>query len=306
MEKGENSLKKKKKHKSLVMTEKMFWFAMPAFLMYFTFWIFPVLQLSRYSITNFNGINQNYDIVGFKNYITLYKEGTLLNAIPNTVIYAVVLVAVSNIIALALALLLDSNIKGKAVYRTAAYLPTLFSAIVIGFIWSYVYMPGNGMIAAIMNSVGLDGSRFNILAGFKSALYAIITVDIWKHIGTTMIIYLAGLQTIDTSLIEAGKIDGCSGWQMIRLIKVPLISATITINVVLSIINGLKAYDYVFIMTNGGPGKSTNTLMYSIYKLAFTEQLMGKSAALSVVAFILIIGITICMLIYMNKREVEM
>lgn len=288
------------------MTNKMFWFAVPAILMYFTFWIFPVLQLFRYSITNFNGINKNYDIVGFKNYITLYKEGTLLNAVPNTIIYAVVLVAVSNIIALALALLLNVNIKGKGIYRTAAYLPTLFSAIVIGFIWSYVYMPSDGMIATIMNNIGLDGSNFNILAGFKSALYAIITVDIWKHIGTTMIIYLAGLQTIDISLIEAGKIDGCSGWQMIRRIKVPLISATITINVILSIINGLKAYDYVFIMTNGGPGKSTNTLMYSIYKLAFTEQLMGKSAALSVVAFILIITVTICMLIYMNKREVEM
>ncbi len=299
-------MKKKKKHKSLVMTNKMFWFAVPAILMYFTFWIFPVLQLFRYSITNFNGINKNYDIVGFKNYITLYKEGTLLNAVPNTIIYAVVLVAVSNIIALALALLLNVNIKGKGIYRTAAYLPTLFSAIVIGFIWSYVYMPSDGMIATIMNNIGLDGSNFNILAGFKSALYAIITVDIWKHIGTTMIIYLAGLQTIDISLIEAGKIDGCSGWQMIRRIKVPLISATITINVILSIINGLKAYDYVFIMTNGGPGKSTNTLMYSIYKLAFTEQLMGKSAALSVVAFILIITVTICMLIYMNKREVEM
>ncbi len=299
-------MKKKKKHKSLVMTNKMFWFAVPAFLMYFTFWIFPVFQLFRYSITNFNGINRNYDMVGFKNYITLYKEGTLFHAIPNTIIYAVVLVAVSNIIALALALLLNANIKGKGIYRTAAYLPTLFSAIVIGFIWSYVYMPGNGMIATIMDSLGMDGSKFNILAGFKSALYAIIAVDIWKCIGTTMIIYLAGLQTIDSSLIEAGKIDGCNGWQMIRLIKVPLISATITINVILSVINGLKAYDYVFIMTNGGPGKATNTLMYSVYKLAFTEQLMGKSAALSVVAFILIIAVTICMLIFMNKREVEM
>ncbi|WMJ89586.1 carbohydrate ABC transporter permease [Anaerocolumna sp. MB42-C2] len=299
-------MKKKKMHKSLVMTNKMFWFAVPAFLMYFIFWIFPVFQLFRYSMTNFNGIDQNYDFVGFKNYITLYKEGTLLNAVPNTLIYAVVLVAVSNIIALALALLLNANIRGKGIYRTAAYLPTLFSAIVIGFIWSYVYMPSDGMIATIMNNIGMDGSKFNILAGFKSALYAIITVDIWKHIGTTMIIYLAGLQTIDTSLIEAGKIDGCSGWQMIRMIKIPLISATITINVVLSIINGLKAYDYVFIMTNGGPGKATNTLMYSIYKLAFTEQLMGKSAALSVVAFILIIAITICLLIFMNKKEVEM
>lgn len=283
----------------------MFRFAVPALLMYFIFWVFPVLQLFRYSVTDFNGINQDYNFIGFRNYATLMQEGTLQTVIPNTLIYTVVLVVVSNVLALALAFLLNAKIKGKGFYRTAAYFPTLFSAIVIGFIWSYVYMPGDGMIAGLMDLVGLKGSEFNILASFKTALYAIITVDIWKHIGTTMIIYLAGLQTLDISLLEAGRVDGCTGWQMIRKIQIPLISATVTINVVLSVINGLKAYDYVFIMTNGGPGKSTNTLMYAVYKLAFTEQLMGKSAALSVVSFIVIIGITIAMLIYMNKREVE-
>ena len=152
----------------------------------------------------------------------------------------------------------------------------------------------------------MDGSKFNILAGFQSALYGITIVDIWKNIGTAMIIYLAGLQTIDESMLEAGQIDGCTGFQLMRYVKLPLISATITINVILSVIAGLKAFDYVFIMTNGGPGKSTNTLMYTIYKIAFTDQMLGKSAALSVIAFIVIIAITIVMLFFMNKREVEL
>jgi raffinose/stachyose/melibiose transport system permease protein len=295
-----------KKAKSLVMPYRMFWFVVPAFIMYFIFWIFPMLQLFRYSVTNFNGINHNYNFIGMRNFITLAKEGTLETVIPNTLIYTIVLVIMTNVLALTLAMLLDTKILGKSIYRTAAYFPTLFSAIVIGFIWSYVYMPSDGMIASLMNAVGMDGSKFNILASFKSAIYAIIVVDIWKHIGTIMIIYLAGLQTIDNSLIEASRADGCTGFQMIRKIKIPLISSTITINVILNVINGLKAYDYVFIMTNGGPGKATNTLMYSIYKLAFTEQMMGKSAALSVVSFILIIAITIGMLIFMNKREVEL
>lgn len=296
---------KKKKEKSLTMPRKMFWFSTPALLMYSIFWVLPVFQLLRYSFTNFNGVNQNYDFVGFKNYITLLKDGTLQAVLPNTLIYTVVLVIFSNLLALVLALLLNTKIRGKGLYRTAAYIPTLFSSIVIGFIWTYVYMPSDGLIASLMNTMQLDGSSFNILASFKTALYAIVVVDIWKQVGTTMIIYLAGLQTIDNSLLEAAQIDGCGGWQMIRLIKVPLISATITINVVLSVINGLKAYDYAFIMTNGGPGKSTNTLMYAIYKLAFNEQMMGKSAALSMIAFVLVITITITMLIIMNKREVE-
>ncbi|MEY8356098.1 sugar ABC transporter permease [Lachnospiraceae bacterium 54-53] len=299
-------MKKGKGYRSLTMPGKMFWFAAPAFLMYFIFWVFPVFQLFCYSVTDFNGVNQNYNYVGFKNYITLAKEGTLRNAVSNTLIYTVVLTVAVNVLALFLAMLLNSKIRGKGIYRTGVYFPTLFSAIVIGFIWSYVYMPGDGMIAGLMNLAGLNGDSFNVLAGFKTALYAIIGVDIWKHTGTTMIIYLAGLQTVDTSLIEAGQIDGCSGWQMFGRVKLPLISATVTINVVLSVINGLKAYDYVFVMTNGGPGKSTNTLMYAVYKLAFTEQLMGKSAALSVVAFVVIIAITVTMLIFMNKREVEL
>ncbi|HIT91293.1 MAG TPA: sugar ABC transporter permease [Candidatus Merdenecus merdavium] len=288
------------------MPKKMFWFSTPAVIMYTIFWIFPVFQLLRYSFTNFNGVNQNYDFIGLKNYMALLKDGTLQSVLPNTLIYTIVMVVGSNVLALVLALLLNSKIKGKGIYRTGVYLPTLFSAIVIGFIWTYVYMPGDGMIASIMNSIGLDGDKFNILANFNTALYAIIAVDIWKQVGTTMIIYLAGLQTIDTSLLEASQIDGCTGWQMIRHVKLPLISATITINVVLSVINGLKAYDYAFIMTNGGPGKSTNTLMFAIYKLAFNEQMMGKSAALSMIAFVLIITITIGMLIFMNKREVEL
>ncbi|MBP3198660.1 MAG: sugar ABC transporter permease, partial [Butyrivibrio sp.] len=100
--------------------------------------------------------------------------------------------------------------------------------------------------------------------------------------------------------------DGASEWQLINKIKLPLISATIIINVVLSIISGLKAFDYAFIMTNGGPGKSTQTLMYIIFQTAFNNQMMGKASAYSVVSFILIIAITIGMLIFMNKREVEL
>lgn len=284
----------------------MYAFVIPALLLFCIFWVFPVFQLFYYSITNFNGINYNYDFVGFKNYITLLKDGTMFNSIRNTLIYAAIIVIGSNVLGLAAAMALNIKIRGKAFFRTSAYIPALFSAIVVGFIWSYVYMPDSGLIPSLMNLVGLDGSKFNILGNYKTALYGIAFVEIWKNFGTTMIIYLAGLQTVDESLLEAGRIDGCTEWQLIRLVKVPLITATITINVILNVIAGLKAFDYAFIMTNGGPGKSTNTLMYTIYKIAFTDQMMGKASAFSVVSFIVIILITITMLIFMNKKEVEM
>lgn len=299
-------MKKASRPNALVFPDKMFLFIIPALLLFSVFWVFPVLQLFYYSVTNFNGINYNYDFVGFKNFITLFKEGTMVNSIKNTLIYAVIIVIGTNLVGLCLAMALNVKIFGKSFFRTCCYIPALFSPIVVGFIWSYVYMPDSGMIASLIDLIGLNGSKFNIIGNYKTALYAISLVDIWKGFGTTMIIYLAGLQNVDESLIEAGKIDGCTEWQLIRKIKLPLISSTITINVILNVISGLKAFDYVFIMTNGGPGKSTNTLMYTIYKIAFTDQMMGKASAFSVVSFMVIILITIVMLIFMNKREVEL
>lgn len=294
------------KNKSLVMPNKMFLFAIPAFVLFVVFWISPVLQLFGYSVTNYNGFSPIYNFVGFKNYMFLFSNGSLLNSLKNTLIYTVILVSASNIIALAIALALNTKIRGIGLYRTAIYIPTLFSAIVVGFIWSYVYMPGDGLISTLLTNIGLNGSDFNILGNYNSALYGIIFVDIWKNIGTTMIIYLAGLQTIDTSLLEAGMIDGCNATQLITKIKLPLLAAAININIIFSVINGLKSFDYSFVMTNGGPGKSTNTLMFTIYQIAFTEQKFGRASAFSVVSFLLIVVITAGMIKFMNKKEVLM
>ena len=162
------------------------------------------------------------------------------------------------------------------------------------------------MIANLLSMFGLDGTAFNPLGNFRTALFAIAIVEVWKAFASTMIIYLAGLQTVDESLLEAGRIDGCTEWQLTRLGKLPLISSTITINVILNVIAGLKAFDYSFIMTNGGPGKSTKTLMFQIYEIAFDDQKMGRASAFSVVSFFVIILITVFMLYFMNKREVEL
>ena len=296
----------KTKGKSLVFNNKMYLFLIPSLCFFLVLWVYPVLQLFYYSVTNFNGINYNYEFVGLKNYVKIFENGTLVNSIGNTLIYTVVVVILSNVLGLAVAMALNTKIHFKGFFRTCAYFPALFSAIVVGFIWTYVYMPSSGMISNLITLLGGDGTTFNPLGNFKIALYAIAIVEVWKSFGTTMIIYLAGLQTVDESLLEAGRIDGCNEWQLMRKIKLPLISSTVTINVILNVIAGLKAFDYSFIMTNGGPGKSTKTLMFQIYEIAFTDQKMGRASAFSVVSFLIIIAITVVMLLIMNKREVEL
>lgn len=288
-----------------MMKKSLYLFLLPALVFYLLFWIFPILKIFQYSVTDYNGYVQAYNYVGFRNYTELAKEGVILNSISNTLIYTMLVVGLGNIISLALALILNMKIRGKGFYRSIAYIPTLFSAIVVGFIWSYVYMPDSGLIASIYKLLGMNADNINLLGKASSALYAIVVVDIWKNIGTTTIIYLAGLQTVPNELIEAGSIDGCSAWQINRFVRIPLLAASITINVALCIINGLKAFDYPFIMTNGGPGKATNTLIYSLYKFAFNEQQFGKASALGVVAFTVIIAITAVCVIQMNKKEVS-
>ncbi len=291
---------------SLVFRNRMYVFLIPALAFFLVLWIYPVLQLFYYSITNFNGINYDFDFVGLKNYQKIFENGTLVNSIRNTLLYACVTVVLSNLIGLAVAIALNTKIRMKGFFRTASYFPALFSAIVVGFIWSYVYMPTSGMIANLVTLFGGNGAAFNPLGNYRIALFAIAIVEVWKGFGSTMIIYLAGLQTVDESVLEAGRIDGCNEWQLTKFVKLPMIASTITINIILSVINGLKAFDYAFIMTNGGPGKSTKTLMFQIYEIAFTDQKMGRASAFSVVSFFVIIAITIVMLIIMNKREVEL
>ncbi|MDI4643790.1 carbohydrate ABC transporter permease [Cohnella hashimotonis] len=290
---------------SAVMKKTMFWFVLPALLFYCLFWVFPILKLFQYSITDYNGYVQKFNYVGAGNFKTLFHEEILGLSVRNTLIYTFVTVILGNIVALAIAFLLNANIRAKGLYRSAFYIPTLFSAIVVGFIWSYVYMPDEGLIASFLHKIGLNGIDTNFLGSYDKALYSIIAVDIWKNIGTSTIIFLAGLQTVPMDLIEAGKIDGAGRWKLVRFIKIPLLATSVTINVTLSVINGLKAFDYPFVMTNGGPGTSTNTLIYAMYKMAFTDQLFGKASALGIISFALIIVITAAFVFTLNRREIS-
>lgn len=278
-------------------------FIVPALLMYVTFWILPVLMSFFYGVTNWSGMGE-YKFIGLNNFKYLLKDGTMFNSMKNTVIYAVFVVTYGNIQALTLALILNKKLKAKGFFRTVFYLPALFSTIVVAFLWSYVYAPYYGMISEIFNKLGLDVVP-NLLGQKGTSLLASAFVETWKTSGTMTIIYLAGLQNISEEVIESAKIDGCTGWQVIRFVKIPMLSNTITINVMLGLIGGFKSFDYVFALTGGGPGNSSSTLMYSIYKMAFVESQFGKAEALAAVAFLFILMVSVIVLRIMKRKELE-
>lgn len=285
--------------------KRMYWFAVPALAVYVTFWICPVLLTFYYSLTNSNGFDTQYRYVGFQNYEYLLKDGTLANAMKNTLVYTVGSVIATNVLALALAMGLNAKLRLSGLYRTFAYVPTLFSTIVVGFIWGFIYLPDYGLLSALLNKVGLGGWELNLLGDASTALWATMAVDVWKGFGGTMIIYLAGLQSVPAELEEAGRMDGANGWQLIRRIKLPLLAAAVTINVTLGLINGLKQFDYIYTMTQGGPGKSTRTLMFEMFRMAFAESLFGKAAALGVISFVVISAVTMVFVKLLRSREVS-
>lgn len=278
-------------------------FIVPALLMYVTFWILPVLMSFFYGVTNWSGMG-DYKFIGLNNFKYLLKDGTMFNSMKNTVIYAVFVVTYGNIQALTLALILNKKLKAKRFFRTVFYLPALFSTIVVAFLWSYVYAPYYGMISEVFHKLGLSVVP-NLLGQKETSLLASAFVETWKTSGTMTIIYLAGLQNISEEVIESAKIDGCTGWQAIRFVKIPMLSNTITINVMLGLIGGFKSFDYVFALTGGGPGNSSSTLMYSIYKMAFVESQFGKAEALAAVAFVFILIISVIVLRIMKRKELE-
>ena len=196
------------------------------------------------------------------------------------------------------------KLKAKGVFRTIFYIPALFSTIVVAFLWSYVYAPYFGLIYDILSRFGI-GQNLNLLGTPATALIAVAFVETWKSSGTMTIIYLAGLQDIPEEVIESARIDGASAWQSIWRVKIPMLANTITINIMLGLINGFKSFDYVFALTGGGPGSSSSTLMYSIYKMAFVEGQFGKAEALAACAFVFILAISVIALKFMRKREIE-
>lgn len=279
-------------------------FVIPALAFYLIFWIAPVLMSFYYGLTNWTGVG-DYKFIGLKNFRLLMGDGTLVNSLVHTFIYAGFSVMFGNIIALVLAFILNMNLKLKGLFRTVFYIPALFSTVVIGFIWSYVFAPHYGMLAAIFEALGKSDIAPNLLGNPATALIACAFVEQWRTCGTMTLIYLAGMQNISQDVLESARIDGCKWYQEIFRIKIPLLANTIIVNVMLGLINGFKSFDYVYTMTGGGPGTSSSTLMHSVYKIAFVENRYGKAEALAASAFLLILVISVVVLSLMRKKEIE-
>lgn len=275
--------------------------AIPAFLLFFIFHTYPTLQGIFYSFTDWKGYG-NWDFVGLKNYLNVFKDDRALDAYGFTFKFAIISTILVNIFSLLVAMGLNSKIKFQKTLRAIYFLPYILSILIVGFIFSFIFthfLPGIG------ESLGIEVLSKNILGDPKLAWIGIVVVAVWQSVAFNTILYLAGLVTISEDLYEAASIDGAGIWTKFWKITFPLIAPFFTINMVLAMKGFLMVFDQIVALTGGGPGKSTESISLLIYRGGFEGGEFAYQSANAVIYFVVIVIISVVQLKFLEKREAE-
>lgn len=280
-------------------------FVLPAFIAYTLVTVYPLVQTLWLSFTNWDGYSmQNLDFVGLENYLNLFNDRGMKDALKNTCLYAVVFPIIVTLFAIPLSLVLNSKMRTRNLQRAVFFFPSVPSAIILGYLWMYLLSPTNtGIINKFLGWFHIKPVLW--LADPQWAMFSIILVGVWSAVGWHACIYLAQLQSIPGEYYEAATIDGAGAWQKFRYITFPMLSSAMTVSVMLLLVNALKIYDLPFALTKGGPGTSTTMISQIIIKVGFVEKNYGKATAMSAVFFVFIMTASIIQLKLMKKREVE-
>ena len=239
------------------------------------------------------------EFVGLKNYITLFFDPAFRESLSVTLTFAFAVVTAELAIGVGLALLLDRNIRGMSVLRTLFILPMMIAPVVVGLMWRYMYHPTVGTINRTLKSMGLEGVDW---LG-QHALLSVIIADIWQWTPFIFILSLAALQSLPRSTLEAAKIDGATGWQQIRYIKLPLMMPVLIVTGLLRLIDAFKVLEVILVMTEGGPGLSTEIIALRISRTATEFRELGVAAAMSNYLLILLLILTLGMFVITRLQE---
>jgi raffinose/stachyose/melibiose transport system permease protein len=277
----------------------------PALAVFIVFEVAPALATSIFSLTDYTGLpNRPINWVGLQNYIDLLTGGQtfLIRALQVTAIFSVLVTVVQNGLAVLIAWLLNAGLRGQVTVRSLVFLPVVLGATINGLTWYVMFHPLSGPVTTVLS---LFGIKANMLGSVSTALYAVIWVQIWANLGFSMMVFLAGMQGIPAEVYEAGKIDGTTPWTAFRYLTIPLLAPSITINVLLAIIGTMTGYELIFVLTDGGPAFSSQTLGMWVFNQAFysNNTLPGYAATIAMVQFTLVFAIALVMQYYLRRRE---
>ena len=281
------------------------YFALGALVIYFVFFFLPGLIGVGYSFTDWSAYSDTLHFVGLENFRTVFSsDENYLKIISNTLLFTLVTTVLKNVIGLVLALLLTKSIKLLNLHRSIVFMPSVLSTLIIGMIFKSILDPKSGLLNTFFRSIGLDFLAKKWLVSSELAFGSVMAVDIWRGVGYIMTILIAGILSISSDYYEAAAIDGADGWQKFRYITFPLLLPTLATTTVLNVIYGLKVFDMVYALTNGGPGKATTEVLYTAVFKKFGTGQYAVGTALSSVMFVIMIFVGVYMIRVMTKNEV--
>ncbi|POH57575.1 carbohydrate ABC transporter permease [Arthrobacter glacialis] len=278
-----------------------YWMVVPALVLFLVLHTLPTLTGIFYSFTNYAGYGE-WNFVGLSNYVNLFKDDRIMDSYVFTILFAVTTTIVVNLGALFIAILLNSKIKYQTAFRGIFFIPNILSVLIVAYVFNYLL---SNNLPLIGQALGIEWLSTSILTNPDLAWLGIVGVTAWQSIAFSVIIYLAGLQTVPGELYEAASLDGASPWRQFASITFPLISGYFTINMVLALKGLLQVFDQIVALTNGGPGTSTESVAMVIYRGGFQGGEFGYQMANSVVYLVVIVALALLQLRVLSRKEVD-
>lgn len=277
------------------------WFLIPAFAVLVVFFFVPTLFNFVYAFTDWSSFKSAIGFAGIDNFVSLFSNGTLLNALKVTLVYAVLVAVFQNVFGLALALLLERDTRVNRAVRVAFFIPVVMSALAVGYIFQALLKP-DGALNGILGA--LFGTEMAIpwLGSTTWTIVVVAVIHAWKWMGLSMLIYLAGLKTIGEDVLEAARLDGADRWTMFRAIRFPLLAPAVTFNVATALLGSMNGFDIVQATTEGGPGGTTELLNIFIFR-TFGQGLFAQATTMSLVLFLTVTILAFPVIRFLRKRE---
>ncbi|MFC0212712.1 carbohydrate ABC transporter permease [Paenibacillus chartarius] len=281
-------------------------YLLPALAVVFIFTLYPIVK--SFDISLYTKYNFYKNIVferGFGNYVTMVNDPEFWQSLRNTAVFVVGTVPLTMLISLAIAMLLTSNIKGRDFFRSIYFLPVVTSVVAVSLVWKWIFHTDYGLLNEMLGWFGIG--RIGWLTTPEWAMPSLIIFSIWKGLGYNVIIFLAGLQSIDKQMYLAARVDGARPWQRFRRITLPLLSPTTFYISIVSLITSVKVFDEIFAMfggiaSHGGPGRSAMTIVYYIFEKFYVENKFGLASAASYALFVITLLFTLIQMYIARKR----
>lgn len=266
--------------------------------------MYPTVQGFYYSFTDWSSVGESISFVGISQFIEAVNNPDFGVALKNTILFAFITTLGKNVLALVLAALLTMGIRATNALRAVYFSPAILNIVAVGLIFQGLLNPHTGFVNNTFHALGLDFLALGWIGDPALSIIAACMMEIWRATGITMAIYIAGMQNIGKDYYEAADIDGATLWQKFTHVTLPLLMPAITINVLLAVIYGARMFEGVYFLTQGGPGNSSEVLMTLVYKY-MGQGLYGYSTAINLILVLIIVAISLPLLSYMKRREVE-